>query len=342
MSTKMRSRGSRREAPDDPQAELGEAPARDVRPTMVRTSRRRSRVSLESIEFFITVAGSGSISAAARKWNISPSLATRRIASLERELNAHLFDRTTRRIHLTDSGRRTLEWATEVIDGHRTLADELGLIRQQLAGLIRIVANEYLITTVLPPFIADFSNRFPGIHFQLSVTDSPVAAEQRDYDVAVYSGQMPDSSLKGVRIREFKRVLCAAPDYLRRSAPLRRIEDLADHVCLVHRQAQDGVWVFKRAGRLLRQRVNPVVLSESHVPLIQLAKCGMGIVQVSRRAVHPQLESGELVELLPEYECVNPDGTRPATWAVFPGNRKLTRTRVFVAELTRYLRNLPG
>ncbi|MBN9428820.1 MAG: LysR family transcriptional regulator [Burkholderiales bacterium] len=309
---------------------------------MVNVIRNKSRISLDSLEFLISVASSGSISAAARKWNISPSLATRKIAALESELNAHLFDRTTRRIHLTDSGRKALNWAMEVVESHHALADELGLIRQQLAGLIRIVANEYLITAVLPKFIAGFSERFPDIRFALSATDSPVTTEQRDYDVAIYSGQIPDSSLKGVRIRNFKRILCAAPAYLKRSGPLRRLEDLAAHACLVHRQAQDGVWVFKRGGRLIRQRINPVALSESHLPLIQLAKCGMGIIQVSRGAVHAELESGELTGLLTEYEGVNPDGSQPATWAVFPGDRKLARIRLFVTELTQYLRALPG
>ena len=300
-----------------------------------------SKISIASLEFFVAVANSGSISAAARKWNMSPSMATRKIAALERALNSHLFDRTTRRIHLTDAGLKTLAWATEVIDGHHDLADQLGLMRRRLVGLIRIITNEYLITTVLPEFLARFSVRFPDIRFTLSVTDSPVAADLPDYDVAIYSGQIPDSNLKGIRIRNFKRVLCASPEYLSRCGPVTCIEDLAERPCLVHRQAEHGIWVFKRAGRLFRQRINPVVLSEHHNSLRQLAKCGMGIVQTSRRSVHTELASGELVELLSEYECVNPDGSRPATWAVFPQRRELARIHVFVSELTGYLRSLP-
>ncbi len=309
---------------------------------MSKGDRTGVRISVDALAFFVLVANSGSIAAAARSWNISPSMATRKVAALESALASQLFDRTTRQVLLTDAGRRALIWANEVIDGHAGLADELGLMRQQLAGLIRIIANEYLITTILPEFLADFSLRFPDIRFALAVTDSAVASDYRDYDVAIFSGQLPDSSLKGVRIRSFRRILCASPAYLKRHPPIQRLDELASHACLVHRQAQDGVWVFRRHGRLVRQRINPVVLSESYLPLMQLARCGMGIIRVSRGAVRADLEAGRLVEFLGDSECVNQDGSRPATGAVFPGRREVTRTRVFIAELTRYLRNLPG
>ncbi len=76
------------------------------------------------------------------------------------------------------------------------------------------------------------------------------------------------------------------------------------------------------------------------LPLIELAKSGMGIVQISKGSVARELAAGELEVLLDDYEGVNHDGSRPATWVMFPAQRELTRTQVFIAALTRYLREL--
>ena len=307
---------------------------------MVNLAREKSRISLELLELFIEVGQCESMSAAARKWNISPSLAARKMALLEAELDAHLFDRTARRIHLTGAGKITLKWAKEVVAGHAALFDNLATAQKKLAGTLRVISNEYLLTVVLPDFVAEFSRKFPEIRFTLSMTDSVTFNESRDYDIAIYSGQIPDTTLKGVRIRDFQRVLCAAPAYLKRKGHPTKMQSLLEHDCLVHQQASEGYWTFRKDKRVIRQRINPIALCSSHLPLIALAKKGMGIVQVSKGAIRNELISGELVTLLEEYECVNNDGSRPATWVVFPSDRELNRTQVFISELTKFLRNL--
>ena len=309
---------------------------------MANINRKKTRVTLELLELLVAVTQHGSISAAARAWNISPSLAARKIALLESELNARLFDRTTRRVYLTDAGRMAESWAMDVIAGHAALFDVLAISQKKLAGTLRIVSNEYLLTAVLPNFLSDFSARFPEIRFTLTMSDSMVSDDKRDYDVAIYSGQAPDSMLKGMRIRNFRRVLCAAPSYLKRKGTPATIQSLTQHDCLVHQQALDETWTFIKDRRIIKQKINALALSSSHLPLIQLAKKGMGIVQVSRRAIERELAAGELVTLLDRYECANSDGTRPATWVMYPANRDLNRTQVFVSELTRYLRSNPA
>jgi LysR family transcriptional activator of dmlA len=307
---------------------------------MTNTHRDKSRISLELLEIFVTVAQQGSISAAARHWNISPSLATRKMALLEAELKTHLFDRTARRIYLTDAGRMTLAWATEVLEGHAHLFSELDDVHKRVSGTLRVVSNEYLLTVVLPEFLASFSRQHPDIRFVLKMTDGVVSSENPDYDVAIYSGQAPDITLKGIRIRDYQRVLCASPGYLARRGRPETIQSLAQHDCLVHQQAADGSWTFRKGSQVIRQRITPVALSSSYMPLIELAKSGLGIVQISTGSVRRELEMGELVTVLDEFECANNDGTRPATWVMFPGRRDLLKTQVFVAALTKYLREL--
>lgn len=308
---------------------------------MVHVIRDKSRLSFEQLELFVAVAQQGSISAAARSLNMSPSLAARKVAVLEAELGTRLFDRTTRRVHLTESGQMAQQWAENVLAGYASLADDLNIVQQKLSGTLRIVSNEYLLATVLPKFIAGFSRMFPDVRYTLRMTDTHVASEQRDFDLAIYSGQIRDSSLKGIRIRDYRRVLCAAPGYLKRKGRPADLDALAEHDCLAHQQA-DGQWTFRRNGKVTPQRINAIATCSSHLPLIQLAVNGMGIAQISRESIRQELADGKLETVLDEYECLNDDTTQPATWVVYPGERKLERTRVFVAELTRYLRSLPA
>ena len=302
----------------------------------------KSRISLELLELFVSVVENQSISAAARSWNISPSLATRKVAKLEAALSSRLFDRTTRKIHLTEAGTTTLSWAKNVLERHSQLVEELGMLQGELVGDLRLVMNEYVSTILIPGFLALFSQKYPKIRFSISMMDDIVATEKRDYDVAIQAGRLPDSTLKGIRIRDYRRVLCAAPKYLTRRGRPETLEALLDHDCLTHQQAIDGYWTFRKDKVVVRQRVNQLLFSNSYLPLIAFARNGMGIIQASTGSVREALESGELVTILDEYECVSSDGSLPATWMLYPSGRVLARTKVFISELTEYLRELPN
>ena len=301
----------------------------------------KSRLSLELLSLLLTVVNEGTISAAARRWNIAPSLANRKIAALERELQTRLFDRTTRRIHLTDAGESVVDWARQVLQGHARLTEDLSLRREALSGTIRLVTNEYVCTIMLPPFFAAFSRRYPSIRYDVRMTDALVGADDRDYDVAVHSGKVPDSALKGIRVRDVQRVLCASPAYLKRAGIPRDLRDLEHHDCLGHQQTANGIWTFERRGKIFRQAVTQIFLVNSYLPLVELARSGMGIIRTSRGSVQSDLESGALVEILSEFRCVHPDGSVPGTWILYPDGRMVQRTKTFIAELSEYLKGLP-
>ena len=303
-----------------------------------RIDRYTPRITLELLELFAAAARAGSIAGGARQLHMVPSVATRKIAILEDALHCRLFDRTTRRIHLTQAGSVALEWAREVVAGHERLADEISTLQGELSGTLRLILNEYLCCVVLPPFLADFSKRHPQIQYNITMADGLVSAEQRDYDVAVHSGHVPDCNLTGVRIRSVRRVLCASPAYIARHGMPLKLEDLARHHCLVHHQHAGGSWVVKKDGRVIEQPIHQLTLANSYLPLIEFALNGMGIARVSAVSVRKELESGRLVQILPEFENVYADGESPAIWVLYPNRHMLQRTRVFVDELTSFLR----
>lgn len=296
------------------------------------------KVSLELLELFLAVVRDGTISAAARRLSIAPSLAARKIGAMEKELNARLFDRTTRKVLMTEAGSAVLAWAEQVMASHGALQDELSASQGQIKGTLTLVINEYLCTAILPPFLAQFSRKYPDIKFVVRMTDELVTANDRDFDVAVHTGRIPDSSLRGLRIKDLQRILCASPIYLKSRGEPVRVEDLESHDCLVHVQTPNGLWTFERDDQVLKQRIRQTIMANSYLPLIKFACQGLGIIRVSQGAVREHLDSGALVQILPDCRCVHPDGSLPATWILFPDGRTMERTRVFVSAFSEYLR----
>ncbi|MFT4439202.1 LysR family transcriptional regulator [Caballeronia sp. 15715] len=297
-----------------------------------------SQISLDLLEIFSEVVRHGSMSSAARSLAMAPSSAARKIAALEHELNTRLFDRTTKSVLLTEAGATALTWAEEVLISHGTLIDRLAAYQGEIKGTLRIVMNEYVCTVLLPQFLASFSSRHPLIRFAITMTDAMVAPDDRSYDVAVHTGSVPDSGLRGMRIKDLQRILCAAPSYLQERGTPAKLSDLEQHACLVHLQTPGGYWTFEDNGVFTKQPISQLLIANSYLPLIQFALQGMGLIRVSRGSVKEHLDSGELVQVLPTYQCLNLDGSVPATWILYPDGRMMEKTRKFIEELSGYLK----
>lgn len=305
--------------------------------TLAAAGAKSPRVTMDLLLLFVRIAELGSIASAARELDISPSFATRRIAALERALATRLFQRTTRSVKLTESGGIALKWARNALENYSKVTDDLAAVEGQPSGLIRVALGEYAALVFLPKFLGDFALRYPEIRFTITTTDNVVKLVDEGYDVAVHSGLIPDSNFVGIRLYDVQRILCASPEYIRHRGMPRRLEDLAEHNCLVHAPSEEKNWFFERNKRLIGQPLNQYVLADDYLVLIELARNGLGIIRVSQNAVRADLRSGRLVQILPDYQCVYSTGELPGMWIIYPNRRLLLRTRVFVEALTKYM-----
>ena len=304
---------------------------------MSEVNRILESIDLQLLELFVTIARSKTIASAARQFNVSPSLATRRLAALERALQVRLFQRTTRALHLTDAGRDTLEWADLVLSSHAALMDELSHRDQMPEGLIRLAVSDYVASMLLPDFLTGFMKRYPKVNYLIKTTDHLVNPVDQAFDVAVHSGFMPDSSLIGIPVRPVQRILCASPAYLKQAGAIDSPADLLGHVCLAHEATEQAEWFFEKGGRVWGQSIHRQLSVDSFVALLQFALKGIGVVRISQNVVHRHLASGELQQVLPDHRCVLPNGELPSVWVIYP-NRKLPyRVRTFVTEFQRFL-----
>lgn len=297
---------------------------------------------MELLRLFVGVADHGGFAAAARMLGVTPSLAVRKIAALERSLGVRLFQRTTRSVKLAETGQVALAWARQTLASYEAVTDDLASLAERPSGLVRLAVNHYAATAYLPAILERFRRQYPEIRLAVSTTDSVVRLVEEGYDVAVHSGRIPDSGVVAMRVREFRRVLCAAPAYLKRRGTPAEPGELAHHDCLVHATNEPNNWFFRKGRRLAAQPVKPAIEADTHLLLHQLALHGLGIARLGYNVVSRDLDAGRLVELLPDYKCVYSTGELPGLWVLYPNRRVLYRTRVLIDFLAAALETAPG
>jgi len=285
------------------------------------------------MEVFVKVAQEGSLSAAARSLDLTPSAVSRIIARTEQRLGTRLLLRTTRAITLTAEGQAFLRGARRIL---ADLAEVEEAITDQGVprGRLRVSAALAHGRMKIVPLVAAFSARYPQVLLDLMLGDEVVDILGGQADVAVRFGHLPDSPLSARCIGETGQVIVASPEYLQRHGTPAEPEDLLRHNCLrfnFRRAAPD--WPFRRDGLEFSLKVGGTIECSSGEALAQLARLGAGIARIGAFSVTDDLQRGTLVPLL---EDCNP-GDREPIHAVFVGGTAMpARVRVFIDFLVEH------
>lgn len=292
---------------------------------------------LNLVRLFVDAADQRNMAAAARKHGVSPSTATRRIADLEREIGSRLFLRTTRTIELTEAGRVLRDWARTTLGSFEQTKDFIGALQGQPEGLVRVGCPQFLASRYLVPMLGAFVERHPGITLSLIVTDRTIDLAADNVDVVIHAGDKPEGFLIGRKLWDIDIVVCATPAYLARFGTPRHPSDLDSHRCITHSIYNPRDWLFQIDGRTVTQPIRSTLQSSNTMLLKEIALADIGIIRTTRRMVVRELEEGQLVELLSEFNPTNSGAEGLETWIIYPDRQMLRRTRVAVDELTRFL-----
>lgn len=273
---------------------------------------------LGSIALFAKAVETGSFSEAARQSGLSPSSVSRRIEELEGWIGSALFQRTTRKLHLTDAGQAFYERATEVLldlEEARTLA---GQRQDHPSGLIRMTVPEGM-EHHLSPAMSAFQECWPDVSLVVDFSARMIDLISEGFDLAIRVGELEDSTLRVRRIASAQRYLCASPGYLSQAGTPARPEDLEDHNCLIYRTVPGyNTWRFKGENGTVDIRATGDYAANSGNALVNAARAGRGIILSPGWLVGPSLASGQLVELMP---TASPSPHRVALFAVHPYKR---------------------
>ncbi len=286
---------------------------------------------------FVAIAEHGSLSAAAHAQGSSLSAVVRLLAALEDHLGARLFNRTTRRLSLTEDGRLYLERARRILADLDEADRMVGAGGAEPAGSLGITAPVLFGQYHVAPAVARFLRRFPRVQVRLVLLDRVVNLVEEGLDVGVRIGHLQDSTLVALRVGVIRRVVVASPDLLERCGLPRHPRELAGLPCLRFDSAEAGTWSFrdKAQGSEFKVSVQGALQCNLAAPVLHACAEGLGFCRVLSYQAAPLLEQGRLRIVLEDFE-VEP-------WPVsltYPSARWLSaRTRAFVDAMAGELRD---
>lgn len=285
----------------------------------------------------LRVARAGSFAAAARETGVDPSSVSRHVAALEDAVSIRIFDRTTRRLDLTEAGRLYLDRAGPALDALDEAADVARDAMTDPSGTLRVTTSVAFGERWLVPRLAAFRSVFPRIDLDLILTDAMTDLAQDGIDVALRLGPRPATgSMVAAKLLDTPYRVVASPDYLARRGYPQSPQDLTEHDGLLFRlPAFQSPWQFtsREGGKTVEARPKPALTISNALALRRAALSGMGVALLAEWTIHSDLEDGGLVDVLPKVK-VSAGGFDSAAWIVYLSRSYVpTRLRVFIDHL---------
>jgi DNA-binding transcriptional LysR family regulator len=287
---------------------------------------------ISDIGLYLRVLDLGSISAAARSLDLSVAVASQRLKRLERALGVRLLHRTTRRLHPTPEGIALAEQGRVLVEDLEALTSGLRQSATEVSGTLRVTTSASFGRLYISPLLPEFLLAHPRLRVSIDLTDQTLDLVSAGFDLAIRIGALDDSSLVARKLASNRRVLCAAPGYLRRHGTPRTPEDLAGHECILlsgSHGRQDNWRMRDRLGRDTVVRVQGRLESNFGEVIRDAAVAGLGIALHSTWHVCEDLHAGRLQRVLPD--CAIDDN---GIYAVMPQRRMVPpRVRAFTEFL---------
>ncbi|MBM3390721.1 MAG: LysR family transcriptional regulator [Betaproteobacteria bacterium] len=282
---------------------------------------------LKQIETFVSVAGRGSLTAAAGAEGVAPAVVSRRLDALEARLGVKLLLRTTRRVTLTFEGSAYLEDCQRILRELVEAEASVSLGGVKARGHLRVSAPAGFGRRHVAPVIMQFLDAHPEVTVNLDLSDRLVDLVNEGIDCAIRVGELTDSSLVSIRLAENRRAVVASPGYLEKHGAPRTVGDLARHNCLS--LGQQRGWLFRVGEETVSIKVNGLLECNDGAVLHEWALAGRGLAWRSMWEVGQDLKDGMLVSVLDEF-AAPPTGI----YAVFPQRKYLPlRVRLLIDHL---------
>ncbi|MEJ8845686.1 LysR family transcriptional regulator [Variovorax rhizosphaerae] len=297
------------------------------------------------LHWLTVLAQQGSYTAAARRLGVSKAAMSQRIAELERAAGVPLVQRTTRSVRLTEAGQHLVEDMRQpfedIAHSFAGVRDLAGVPR----GLVRVTAPVAFARQQLVPRLADFLRAQPEVRIELDLSDRLSSLAMEGFDLAIRHTAAPPDTHVAWTLCETRSVLAASRAYLRRRGNPESPQDLAGHDCLHYPRAQDTpAWhlearaASRSAGaspRITVPVMGPFAANNSEA-LRDAAIAGLGIALLPDFSAQAALQSGKLVEVLPQWQPVGAFGDR--LYAIRPYATHVPRAvAAFVAWLRETL-----
>jgi DNA-binding transcriptional LysR family regulator len=260
---------------------------------------------LANLESFVRTAEGGSFSEAGRRLGLTAAAVSRNVAMLERNLGVRLFQRSTRRLTLTDAGERFLVSIDGNLDALQGAIAEAAAHNSEPAGVLKVSMSPSIglthILPLLPPLLAKYPRITPEWHFE----NRPVDLIAENYDAAIGGGFDLAPGLVSRRLAPVHVVAVASPGYMSGRTPPADPSELAAYHGIVMRSLHTGRirhWMLRNVNGIeVAGTLTETIVVNDPAAMREAARLGLGVSLIALLDVLPELECGDLIRLLPDW-----------------------------------------
>jgi DNA-binding transcriptional LysR family regulator len=276
----------------------------------------------EALAIFAKVVELRSFAAAAGELALSKPTVSKAISRLEQRLGARLFNRTSRRLALTDAGQRLAERAARLLADGETIENEALSQSVTPRGLVRLAVPMTFGVKVVAPILTEFLKQYPDVSIDLHLSDAMVDLIGEGFDAGLRIASLPDSSLIARRLCAMPRYTVAAPAYLKKYGRPTHPMHLARHRCFAYAYlSTPNVWHYTNAaGEEASVRPAGQLRVNNGEAVLPALVAGLGIADLPDFIIGDAIASGEVEVILKGWKQIEgavhlvmpPGGPRPA------------------------------
>jgi LysR family transcriptional regulator for bpeEF and oprC len=283
------------------------------------------------MQMFVRVVERGSFSAVAKERGIGQPAVSKQLSALEDELGTELIHRTSRSIALTEAGRDFYESALRILEDFESATSRIGRGQTAPKGLIRVTVPPTFARLHMVSKLAAFFAAYPDMAIEMAASESPTKIIEDGFDLAIHSGDLPDSTLVARRFAQTMIIVVATPQYLTRHGAPESPEDLHRFRSVVFmKRGTVEPWSFG-SGENVRRVVPTGAFRTSDIEQMRMGVLEhLGIAQAPAWLFAAELREGTVLRLLTSFERTMP------ILAVRPASRRMsTKVRIFVEHLEK-------
>ncbi|HEX6999144.1 MAG TPA: LysR family transcriptional regulator [Gammaproteobacteria bacterium] len=284
---------------------------------------------VRNMKVFVQVAQHASFAAAARELRMSTASVSKNVAALEAHIGARLFDRTTRRVGLTEAGRVYFERCVECLQALEDAEASVSELAKTPKGSLRVTApidfGQHLM-----PVVADVMDAYPNLVVDVRLTNRVVDMVEEGVDVGVRVAAALDGHYVGRPLARTRMAIFGAPAYFAKHGRPEHPDDLARHKHLVFTEPRPrDELVFTRNGRQVRVKLSPTLTSNHAAAIMTALHRGVGLSMMPSFVAAADLASGSIEPVLTDWSL-----RELHVFAVYPHRRFLSpKVKVFVEAL---------
>ncbi len=293
----------------------------------------------DDLNLLLEVARLGSFAAVGRQRNVDASSISRTVAAVEEELGVRLFERSTRRMEVTEAGDQYLARVRPLIEELERAGEEARAVRAAPRGTLRLSASVTFGQKVLVPLLAEFQRQYPLVKVEGLFTDSPLDLVAEKVDLAIRLASAIEGDFVVTKLMDTRYRVVASPGYLRRAPPLRKPADLVKHRSIVFSMKRfRSRWYFRNgSGKLMEQPLQESLVLSPTGAILDAAVEGLGVALLPEFLLGDYLKKGQLKVCLPKWD-VSARSFDMAAWLIYPSRSYLPgKTRAMIDFLKAQL-----